>query len=233
MLGMGSSSLNYLIYLINKFNFFYNIAGYNLKKNHKMKNSILFLFLFATSIGTLVAQEIAPSKNKFGAILSTNIFGFNDDFNKVDVGGGCYFSRKIANRLSIYTEMDGSSRNYGDLALMPGLSGEFTTGNLAVYIGPMFDIGKSMNLSTGLIQNYLFNPELKTTTGNKDLSSEVTNFTSMFFDFRHHFGNKFSLGTRYEWGLNSMFKNSDRKVSTISFNMFLPLRGKRNQSKGN
>ena len=198
-----------------------------------MKNPILFLILFATSIGSLVAQDIAPSKNKFGAILSTNIFGFNDDFNKVDVGGGFYFSRKISNRLSIYTEMDGSSRNYGDLALMPGLSGEFTTGNLALYIGPMFDTGKSMNLSTGLVQNYLFNPELKTTTGNKDVSSEVTNFTSMFFDFRHHFGNKFSLGTRYEWGLNSMFKNSDRKVSTISFNMYLPLGGKRNQNKGN
>ena len=198
-----------------------------------MKNSILLLLLFTTSIGTLFAQDVEPSKNKFGVILSTNIFGFNDDFNKVDVGGGFYFSRKISNRLSIYTEMDGSSRNYGDLALMPGLSGEFTTGNLALYIGPMFDIGKSMNLSTGLVQNYLFNPELKTTTGNKDVSSEVTNFTSMFFDFRHHFGNKFSLGTRYELGLNSMFKNSDRKVSTISFNMYLPLGGKRNQNKGN
>ena len=198
-----------------------------------MKNSILLLLLFTTSIGTLFAQDVEPSKNKFGVILFTNIFGFNDDFNKVDVGGGFYFSRKISNRLSIYTEMDGSSRNYGDLALMPGLSGEFTTENLALYIGPMFDIGKSMNLSTGLVQNYLFNPELKTTTGNKDVSSEVTNFTSMFFDFRHHFGNKFSLGTRYEWGLNSMFKNSDRKVSTISFNMYLPLGGKRNQNKGN
>jgi hypothetical protein len=52
----------------------------------------------------------------------------------------------------------------------------------------------------------------------------------LFFDFRHHFGNKFSLGTRYEWGINSIFKNSDRNVSTISFNMFLPLRGKRNQN---
>jgi hypothetical protein len=198
-----------------------------------MKKLFLTLALLCATITTLVAQEIAPSKNKFGALLSTNIFGFNDDFNKVDVGGGFYFSRKISNRLSIYTEMDGSSRNYGDLALMPGLSGEFTTGNLALYIGPMFDIGKSMNLSTGLVQNYLFNPELKTTTGNKDVSSEVTNFTSMFFDFRHHFGNKFSLGTRYEWGLNSMFKNSDRKVSTISLNMYLPLGGKRNQNKGN
>ena len=197
-----------------------------------MKKLFLTLALLCATITTLVAQEIAPSKNKFGALLSTNIFGFNEDFNKVDVGGGFYFSRKISNRLSIYTEMDGSSRNYGDLALMPGLSGEFTTGNLALYIGPMFDIGKSMNLSTGLVQNYLFNPELKTTTGNKDVSSEVTNFTSMFFDFRHHFGNKFSLGTRYEWGLNSMFKNSDRKVSTISFNMFLPLGGKRSQENG-
>jgi hypothetical protein len=104
-----------------------------------MKNSILLLLLFTTSIGTLFAQDVEPSKNKFGVILSTNIFGFNDDFNKVDVGGGFYFSRKISNRLSIYTEMDGSSRNYGDLALMPGLSGEFTTENLALYIGPMFD----------------------------------------------------------------------------------------------
>ena len=198
-----------------------------------MKKLFLTLALLCATITTLVAQEIAPSKNKFGALLSTNIFGFNDDFNKVDVGGGFYFSRKISNRLSIYTEMDGSSRNYGDLALMPGLSGKFTTGNLAIYIGPMFDIGKSMNLSTGLVQNYLFNPELKTPNGNKDVSSEVTNFTSMFFDFRHHFGNKFSLGTRYEWGLNSMFNNSDRKVSTISFSMFLPLGGKRNQNKGN
>jgi len=198
-----------------------------------MKKLFLTLALLCATITTLVAQEIAPSKNKFGALLSTNIFGFNDDFNKVDVGGGFYFSRKISNRLSIYTEMDGSSRNYGDLALMPGLSGEFTTGNLALYIGPMFDIGKSINLSTGLVQNYLFNPELKTPNGNKDVSSEVTNFTSMFFDFRHHFGNKFSLGTRYEWGLNSILINSDRKVSTISFSMFLPLGGKRNQNKGN
>jgi hypothetical protein len=163
--------------------------------------------------------------------LSTNIFGFDDDFNKVDVGGGFYFSRKISKRLSIYTEIDGSSRNYGDLALMPGRSGEFTTGNLAVYIGPMFDIGKELNLSFGVVENYLFSSELKTATGTKDVSSETTNYSSLFFDFRHHFGNKFSLGTRYEWGINSIFKNSDRKVSTISFNMFLPLRGKRSQGK--
>jgi hypothetical protein len=195
-----------------------------------MKKLFLILALLCATITTLVAQEIAPSKNKFGALLSTNIFGFNDDFNKVDVGGGFYFSRKISKRLSIYTEMDGSSRNYGDVAIMPGLSGEFTTGNLAIYIGPMFHIGKNMNLSTGLVQNYLFSSELKTARGTKDLSAETTNFSSLFFDFRHHFGNKFSLGTRYEWGINSIFKNSDRKVSTISFNMFLPLRGKRNQN---
>ena len=198
-----------------------------------MKNSILLLLLFTTSIGTLFAQDLEPSKNKFGVILSTNIFGFNDDFNKVDVGGGFYFSRKISKRLSIYTEIDGSSRNYGDLALMPGQSGEFTTGNLTVYIGPMFDIWKKSNLSFGVAENYIFNPELKTATGSKEVSSETTNYSSLFFDFRHHFGNKFSLGTRYEWGINSIFKNSDRKVSTISFNMFLPLRGKRNQNKGN
>ncbi len=197
-----------------------------------LKNSILFLILFTTSIGSLFAQEVEPSKNKFGVVLSTNIFGFDDNFNKVDVGGGFYFSRKISKRLSIYTEIDGSSRNYGDLALMPGQSGEFTTGNLAVYIGPMFDIGKMSNLSFGVAENYLFSSELKTATGTKDVSSETTNYSSLFFDFRHHFRNKFSLGTRYEWGINSIFKNSDRKVSTITFNMFLPLRGKRNQNKG-
>ena len=196
-----------------------------------MKKSILTLALLCATITTIVAQEITPSKNKFGVILSTNIFGFDDDFNKVDVGGGFYFSRKISKKLSIYTEMDGSSRNYGDLALMPGQSGEFTTGNLAIFIGPMFDIGKKSNLSFGVAENYLFSSELKTATGTKEVSSETTNYSSLFFDFRHHFGNKFSLGTRYEWGLNSIFKNSDRKVSTISFNMFLPLRGKRSQGK--
>ena len=196
-----------------------------------MKKSFLILALLCATITTLVAQEIAPSKNKFGATLSTNIFGFDDDFNKVYVGGGFYFSRKISKRLSIYTEIDGSSRNYGDLALMPGQSGEFTTGNVAVYFGPMFDIGKELNLSFGVVENYLFSSELKTATGTKDVSSETTNYSSLFFDFRHHFGNKFSLGTRYEWGINSIFKNSDRKVSTISFNMFLPLRGKRSQGK--
>jgi hypothetical protein len=193
-----------------------------------MKNAILFLILLTTSIGSLLAQDAEPSKNKFGVVLSTNIFGFDDDFNKVDVGGGFYFSRKISKRLSIYTEIDGSSRNYGDLALMPGQSGEFTTGNLAVYIGPMFDIGKMSNLIFGVAENYIFNPELKTATGTKEVSSETTNYSSLFFDFRHYFGNKFSLGTRYEWGINSIFKSSDRKVSTISFTMFLPLGGKRN-----
>jgi hypothetical protein len=196
-----------------------------------MKKSFLTLALLCATITTIVAQEIAPSKNKFGVTLSTNIFGLNDDLNHVAVGGGFYFSRKISKRLSIYTEIDGSSRNYGDLALMPGLGGEFATGNLAVYIGPMFDIGKKSNLSLGVVENYLFSSELKTATGTKDVSSETTNYSSLFFDFRHHFGNKFSLGTRYEWGINSIFKNSDRKVSTISFNMFLPLRGKRSQGK--
>jgi hypothetical protein len=196
-----------------------------------MKKTFLTLALLCATITTSVAQDITPSKNKFGAILSTNIFGFNDDFNKVDVGGGFFYSRKIANRLSIYAEIDGSWRNYGDVAISPGLSGEFTTGNLAVYIGPMFDIGKKSNLSSGLAQNYLFSSELKTTTGSKDVSSETTNYSSLFFDFRHQISNKISLGTRYEWGLNSIFKNSDRKVSTISFNMFIEFGGNRNQEK--
>jgi hypothetical protein len=224
-----SKSLYYLIYLINKSNFFLIWYVLILQKNQKMKNVILLLILFATSIGSLVAQDAEPSKNKFGAILSTNIFGFNDDFNKVDVGGGFYFSRKISKRLSIYTEIDGSSRNYGDLALMPGQSGEFTTGNLAVYIGPMFNIGKKSNLSSGLAQNYLFSSDLKTTTGTKDVSSETTNYSSLFFDFRHEISNKISLGTRYEWGLNSMFKSTDRKVSTISFTAIIQFGKKSNQ----
>ena len=196
-----------------------------------MKKSFLTLALLCATITTSVAQDITPSKNKFGAILSTNIFGFNDDFNKVDVGGGFFYSRKIANRLSIYAEIDGSWRNYGDVAISPGLSGEFTTGNLALYIGPMFDIGKSMNLSTGLMQNYLFNPELKTATGTKNISTETTNFSSLFFDFRYQISNKISLGTRYEWGLNSILKTTDRKVTNIAFNMFIHFGGKRSQEK--
>jgi hypothetical protein len=107
-----------------------------------MKKSILILILYSISTVTLVAQDIDPSKNKIGMTLSTNLFGFNDDLNKVDVGGGFYFSRKISKRFSIYTEIDGFSRNYGNLAIMPGLSGEFTTGNFAIFIAPMFDIGK-------------------------------------------------------------------------------------------
>jgi hypothetical protein len=196
-----------------------------------MKKSFLTLALLCATITTSVAQDITPSKNKFGAILSTNIFGFNDDFNKVDVGGGFFYSRKITNRLSIYSQIDGSWRNYGDVAISPGLSGEFTTGNLAVYIGPMFDIGKKSNLSSGLAQNYLFSSELKTTTGSKDVSSETTNYSSLFFDFRHQISNKISLGTRYEWGLNSILKTTDRKVTNIAFNMFIHFGGKRNQEK--
>jgi hypothetical protein len=196
-----------------------------------MKKSILTLALLCATITTIVAQEIAPSKNKFGVTLSTNIFGLNDDLNHVAVGGGFYFSRKISKRLSIYTEIDGSSRNYGDQSIMPGLSGEFTTGNVAFYFGPMFDIGKEMNIGLGIVENYLFNSELETKTSTKDISAETNNYSSLYFDFRHQFGNKFGLGTRYEWGLNSIFKNVDRKVSTISFNLFLPLGGKRNQEK--
>jgi hypothetical protein len=192
-----------------------------------MKNSVLFLILFTTSIGSLLAQDVEPSKNKIGVVLSTNIFGFNDDFNKVDVGGGFYFSRKISKSVSIYTEMDGSSRNYGDLALMPGRSGEFTTGNLAIYLGPMFELGKDMNLSAGLVQNYLFSTKLKTSNSTKDVKDETSNYSSLFFDFRTNTYKEVVFGIRYEWGLNSMFKTIDRKVSNISFNVFLPLRGKR------
>jgi hypothetical protein len=196
-----------------------------------MKKLFLTLALLCATITTLVAQEIAPSKNKFGVVLSTNIFGFNVDFNKVDVGGGFYYTRKLSNRFSIYTEINGSSRNYGNLSLMPGLVGEFTTGNVAIYIGPTFEIGGKMNLSLGLVENYLFNPELKTTTGTIDIRKETTNYSTLFFDIRKSIYKEVSLGIRYEMGLNSMFEKIDSKVNNISFNVILPLKGKRNQEK--
>jgi len=188
-----------------------------------MKKAILILTLFYSTITTLVAQDIAPSKNKFGVTLSTNIFGLNDDLNNVSVGGGFYYSRKISNKLSIYSEIDGSSRNFGNVVIMPGLSGEFTTGNLAIYIGPMFDIGKSMNLSIGLVENYLFRSELKTATGTQKISDETTNYSSLFFDYRKNIYNKLSLGIRYEWGLNSILETTDRKVTNISFTVFFTI----------
>ena len=194
-----------------------------------MKKAILILTLFYSTITTLVAQDIVPLKNKFGVTLSTNIFGLNDDLNNVDVGGGFYYIRKISNKLSIYSEIDGSSRNFGNVVIMPGLSGEFTTGNLALYIGPMFDIGKSMNLSIGLVENYLFRSELKTATGTKKISAETTNYSSLFFDYRKNIYNKLSLGIRYEWGINSILETTDRKVTNISFTVFLPLNGKKSK----
>ena len=196
-----------------------------------MKNSIVLLILFATSIGSLAAQDLEPSKNKFGVTLSTNIFGLNDNLNHVAVGGGFYFGRKIANKLSIYAEIDGSRRNYGDLAIMPGLSGEFTTGNIAFSIAPMLDVGKKSNVSLGLSKNYLFSSKLKTSYSTKDVIDETTDYSSLFFDFRTNAYKEVMFGIRYEWGLNSMFKTIDRKVTNISFNVFLPLNGKRKQEK--
>ncbi len=187
----------------------------------------MLALVFAT-VGTLVAQEVAPSKNKFGVTLSTNLFGLDNDLSHVDVGGGFYYSMQLKNRLSLYYELDGSTRNFGNQAIMPGLSGEFTTGKVAFYFGPMLDIGKEMNIGMGIVENFLFNSELETKTSTKDINAETNNtYSSLYFDFRHQFGNKFGVGTRYEWGLNSIFKNSDRKVSSISFNLFLPLRGNR------
>ena len=198
----------------------------------KMKKSVLILALFVATVCTLNAQEsTAPSKNKFGVTLSTNLFGLDDDLSNVDVGGGFYYSIQLNKRISLYSELDGSTRNFGNQSIMPGLSGEFTTGNVAFYFGPMYDIGKEMNIGFGIVENYLFNSELETKTSTKDISAETNNYSSLYFDFRHQFGNKFGLGTRYEWGLNSILKNVDRKVSTISFNLFLPLGGNRNQEK--
>jgi hypothetical protein len=190
-----------------------------------MKKPVLVLALLFATVYTLNAQEsTAPSKNKFGVTLSTNLVGLDDDLSNVAVGGGFYYSIQLNKRISLYSELDGSTRNFGNQAIMPGLSGEFTTGNVAFYFGPMFDIGKEMNIGLGIV-------ELETKTSTKDISAETNNYSSLYFDFRHQFGNKFGLGTRYEWGLNSIFKNVDRKVSTISFNLFLPLGGNRNQEK--
>jgi hypothetical protein len=197
-----------------------------------MKKSVLILALLFATVYTLNAQEsTAPSKNKFGVTLSTNLFGLDDDLSNVAVGGGFYYSIQLNKRISLYSELDGSTRNFGNQSIMPGLSGEFTTGNVAFYFGPMYDIGKEMNIGFGIVENFLFNSELETKTSTKDISAETNNYSSLYFDFRHQFGNKFGLGTRYEWGLNSILKNVDRKVSTISFNLFLPLGGNRNQEK--
>lgn len=197
-----------------------------------MKKPVLVLALLFATVYTLNAQEsTAPSKNKFGVTLSTNLVGLDDDLSNVAVGGGFYYSIQLNKRISLYSELDGSTRNFGNQSIMPGLSGEFTTGNVAFYFGPMYDIGKEMNIGFGIVENFLFNSELETKTSTKDISAETNNYSSLYFDFRHQFGNKFGLGTRYEWGLNSIFKNVDRKVSTISFNLFLPLGGNRNQEK--
>jgi hypothetical protein len=197
-----------------------------------MKKPVLVLALLFATVYTLNAQEsTAPSKNKFGVTLSTNLFGLDDDLSNVAVGGGFYYSIQLNKRISLYSELDGSTRNFGNQSIMPGLSGEFTTGNVALYFGPMFGIGKEMNIGFGIVENFLFNSELETKTSTKDISAETNNYSSLYFDFRHQFGNKFGLGTRYEWGLNSILKNVDRKVSTISFNLFLPLGGNRNQEK--
>jgi transcriptional regulator with XRE-family HTH domain len=108
---------------------------------------------------------------------------------------------------------------------------EFTTGNVAIYIGPTFEIGGKMNLSLGLVENYLINPEFKTATGTIDIRKEIKNYTTLFFDIRKSIYKEVNLGIRYEWGLNSMFKKIDSKVTNISFNMFLPLKGGKNQEK--
>jgi hypothetical protein len=202
-----------------------------IEKISYMKQSILLLNILCFGAGTLDAQETASSKNKLGVALSTNFFRFNNEQSKINVGGGFYYTRKLSNRFSIYTEINGSSRNYGNLSLMPGLVGDFTTGNVAIYIGPMFEIGDKMNLSLGLGENYLFNPELKTATGTIDIRKETTNYSTLYFDIRKSIYKEVTLGIRYEWGLNSMFEKTDSKVTHISFNVFLPLKGKRNQEK--
>ena len=196
-----------------------------------MKYSVLTLLFILTTIGTILAQDTTTSKNKLGITLSTNIFGFDDEPNKVALGGGFYFNRNIAPKFSIYSELTGSNRNYGDLAIRPGLSGGLTTSNLAIYIAPMFEIGKKSNLSVGIVQNYLISSNLKTSTSTIDIGTDTKNYSSILIDFRYQISNKISLGTRYEWGLNSMFKSIDRKVTSISFATFIKFGSKVNQRK--
>ena len=62
-----------------------------------------------------------------------------------------------------------------------------------------------------------------------DISKETTNYSTLFFDIRKSIYKEVSLGFRYQWGLNSMFEKIDSKVSHFSFNVFLLLKGKRNQ----
>ena len=70
----------------------------------KMKKSVLVIALFFATVFTLNAQEsTAPSKNKFGVTLSTNLFGLDDDLSNVDVGGGFYYSIQLNKRISLYS----------------------------------------------------------------------------------------------------------------------------------
>ena len=88
-----------------------------------MKKPVLVLALLFATVYTLNAQEsTAPSKNKFGVTLSTNLFGLDDDLSNVAVGGGFYYSIQLNKRISLYSELDGSTRNFGNQSIMPGLS---------------------------------------------------------------------------------------------------------------
>jgi hypothetical protein len=156
----------------------------------------------------------------------------NGDIKHFALGGGLFYSRKISNKFSIYSELQGSWRNYGDITISPSLNGEFTSYNLALYIGHMFDIGKKSNLSLGLGQNFLPNPDLKTKSGNIDISNQTTNFTSLFFDFRQHiYKEELSIGFRYEWGLNSILKSKDINATILSFNIFYHLSNQNKKGK--
>jgi hypothetical protein len=186
-----------------------------------MKKSILFLSLISSTAGAVLAQDSAPVKNQFGVTLSTTIYGFQESLNNAGVGGGLYGHRIISNRVSIYAEINCSDRNFGNLAIKPGFSGELTIRNLAISCGPMFDMGKNGKLSIGLVENYLFRSALKTSVETKDLSAETVNYSSLFFDFRKPVYKELMVGIRYDRGLNSILKNLDKKVSNFSVNLIL------------
>lgn len=191
-----------------------------------MKKSSLLLALICAPMAAIIAQKVEPSKYKYGVNLSTHVFGLNNNLTNVNVGGGFYISRKISKRLSIYLELNGSNREFRNLAITPDVSGEFITGNLATYFGPSVDVGKKSNVSFGFVHNELIKPELRASTNARDFWAEPKNYSSLFFDYRTIAYKDVVLGIRYEWGQISVFKNTDTKVNNISLNLFLPLKGR-------
>lgn len=198
-----------------------------------MKKIIMVIVCSFSIIGLLTAQDLRLTKSKFGTSLGINILGLDNKLGNLANNAGFYYERNLSYRTSIYSELTGSMRNFRDVALLQELSGEFKVGNIGVFFGPMFHLGKNYNISLGYGRNFLINPRFKTTNSIIDIKSETTNYSSLFFDFRKSIYKEISLSIRYERGLNSIFHSTEKKVNNLSFNTILQLRGKSKQERNN